>query len=202
MKRILIVTGPLRSGTSMIAGMAHRMGFIAGTWINPPMPPKFRLEWEDKELFDLFYNPSEPTAKDFREYLLRRFFHADAIRRATGVEVPGITVKSPMLAWKWDEFMKAVEFMKLVKHIEVVIVKCTRSWPTPDGNLEVYKGTDFERQMQIANERINNGLKHINGREHNYNYMLQYPQHCANCLADLLGVTNEADVKAAAETIQ
>lgn len=175
------------------------MGFIAGTWINPPMPPKFRLEWEDKELVNLLVF-KKSSVDEFKSYIHRRIERAELVGELTGVSALGITLKSPLLAIKWHSMMAAISDFDL----QPIVVKCTRSWPKPDGNLDVYKRgqpDEFEWWRE-ANRSINRGLMSINGHEFNYDYARQNPQHCANCLADLLGVTNEDDVKAAAETIQ
>ncbi len=106
--RVCVITGPFRSGTSAVAQVAHRLGFIAAMTMTPPRPPRWHQDYEDAEAFatllniwpiggDITANTRKRFSTWFRGYLMARHRHALELARSEPWIV-GFCLKSPMYA--------------------------------------------------------------------------------------------------------
>lgn len=107
---MILITGPMRSGTSALAEQFHRAGVLMGTTL--PMLPAQAPEWEDAAIvsgltYHLHQNTT-PTRESLVRYLWRRreHFRLNREAHADGL-VRGFGLKSPFLAIYWREMEKA-----------------------------------------------------------------------------------------------
>ncbi len=123
--KVVIITGPLGSGTSAVAGVVNRLGFPAALWTAPPFAPKWRPEWEDLELLGLLMelapwgeapgeNERAEFVERFREIVDRRLARLEPpVRNLTG-GFPGVAFKSPSLALFMPEILAVVPDAKVI----------------------------------------------------------------------------------------
>lgn len=76
---IVLVTGLMRSGTSVLAQHLHELGIPMGTEMRFPSNEKNHLEWEDTKFTDFFFQQAVNKVKDsgkigdfLREYIPSR----------------------------------------------------------------------------------------------------------------------------------
>lgn len=109
MSHIVIITGGMRSGTSAVAQMAHRMGFLACAVMTPPQPPRWHQDWEDFEalttLMKLWPHGAEISNRTlgafavwFDGYARRRLRGADGQKQMGADWIRGVAMKSPLYA--------------------------------------------------------------------------------------------------------
>jgi len=153
---MLVITGPLRSGTSPLARMAHQMGILMGESMGMPRPGSDELEYEDYALsFALARHiagvrPIGDTRKFFVDYVSERIDHFQRMRGLFGRSiVRGWGVKTPYLLpfyRQWREvlgnFDEKVRVVLCDREPIETYNSLKRSQP-PKGSLEpVYKMQD------------------------------------------------------------
>jgi hypothetical protein len=103
---IVIVTGPMRSGTSAVARMCHQMGISMGTsFISPPPGTDMELEYEESELARYMISTTQCEDKWFAEYAVTRMMEG---RKIWGVKSPFIIPILEPLVKLWSEVDKVV----------------------------------------------------------------------------------------------
>jgi hypothetical protein len=103
---IVAVTGLMRSGTSAVAEILHRLGAPCAIHTPAPMPPTWRFDWEDSRLSARLMDASEVPAEWFVDYLAQRLDHAERCHFSQTV-----TLKSPLLAFSRAELGFAAEML-------------------------------------------------------------------------------------------
>ena len=140
---MIVVTGPMRSGTSAVAKMLHQMGVIMGE--TQAMVPVYGMdpEYEDHALASLLSAHAHGTDVDWGRFLPAYFcgraMHFSGVLSLYG-DVCGWGVKSPMLALIWDQFMDMAP--------DPVTVICTQR-----------SGDDTRNSLRVSNDRLLPGLR-------------------------------------------
>ena len=102
MTRPVVIVGPMRSGTSMVAEVVHRLGWQVAVAMGAPVPPRWRADWEDLSLSVPVLRGDRPRADWLRGYLDRRRIYSE--RMGFGGR---FALKSPYLALVWYELAAA-----------------------------------------------------------------------------------------------
>jgi hypothetical protein len=79
----------MRSGTSLVAQVVHRLGFAVAPYIPAPAPPGWRSDWEDPHLSTKLMLGRTPR---WDLYIRRRK------RQAAALGFSGVAIKSPYLS--------------------------------------------------------------------------------------------------------
>jgi hypothetical protein len=90
LSRVVLITGPMRSGTSMVAEIVHRLGYPVSVLIPAPGPPSWRSDWEDPALTMKLMRGQEVDWKAYVD-------HRERASKALGFE-GRVAIKSPYLA--------------------------------------------------------------------------------------------------------
>lgn len=130
---VVIVTGPMRSGTSAVAAICHRLGFIAATSMSPPRPPRWHQDYEDSEALMRLLRSSPPFTDWFPDYLRERLVLAKTLISLGESWVNGITLKSPLYAPHLHLMRKAIE-AQTGKYPTIIV--CDRDPAESDASLE------------------------------------------------------------------
>lgn len=142
--RLILVTGQMRSGTSLAAEMLHFLGAPAGIMQLMPMHPTWKNEWEDAELthklVELFPledpKPNAARKEEFRDffpqYLANRARYIQTMDRVWNQRTGTFSMKSPLLALVLDDVREACDEFK----IELKTVVCKRNADAVLGSLE------------------------------------------------------------------
>lgn len=131
---IVIVTGPMRSGTSAVAAITHRLGYYAALLMTPPQPPRWHPDYEDFEalstIMKIWPMGTDVTNKTqgmfavwFEDYLRRRVRAAQQMHENSGGWVIGATFKSPLYA----PFIANMRNLCEASDIEAVVIMCSRA---------------------------------------------------------------------------
>jgi hypothetical protein len=184
--RVVLITGPFRSGTSLIASIVHRLGFHVAPSIPAPAPPSWRSDWEDVSLTQMLMRGFRPSTAWFRGYLERR----SAVSRATGFE-GRIAVKSPYLAMFWQEITDAAP--------EAFLIRMTRGDEGRQRSLRAHPALaariDDEKIIAYCCENL---IAHVT---FNYVDLLTYADMRIPRLAHVLGVTDRSAIDAAGKLV-
>lgn len=100
--KVVLITGLMRSGTSLAAEIVHRLGFAVAPWIPAPAPPSWRSDWEDPQLT---MRLMARRKIDWDAYILERKAAASALG------FRGICIKSPYLALYLPELRPRADFL-------------------------------------------------------------------------------------------
>lgn len=106
MNPIVVITGAMRSGTSLVAAIVHHLGFHVAPTIPAPCPPSWRSDWEDPFLTRKLMLDQHVEWAGYFEY--RRLV-------ASKLGFRGVAVKSPYLALHMDSLERSVRGMILIK---------------------------------------------------------------------------------------
>lgn len=100
MRGPILITGLMRSGTSVVSSIVHRLGYQVSLEIPAPAPPKWRSDWEDLYLsMDLM----KRKRINWKSYLDDRREISDMLGFL------GVAIKSPYLALRYGEISSALE---------------------------------------------------------------------------------------------
>lgn len=142
---VVIVTGPMRSGTSAVAAICHRLGFIAATSMSPPRPPRWHSDYEDAEalghmlaaIWPLGSIPDGAAHERFRKwfpaYLEARLARANYLIIMGEAWINGITLKSPLYAPFLMEMRETIR--EQTGGIDAIIIVCDRDEAESDASL-------------------------------------------------------------------
>ncbi len=186
MSHICLIVGPLRSGTSLVASMVHRLGWCAVSTMGPPIPPSWRADWEDLELSVPLIRGVRPTPEWLAAYIERR----RAVSRLCGMGGK-VALKSPYLAFIWPTLLEAIEY-------EPVVVRTYRDEVSMEASRAAHDhllSADLQRRIRLACREIRPTL------EIGYGPAIDYPTRTASALAQALGVTDAVAVAAAAAIV-
>lgn len=103
---VVLITGLMRSGTSLAAQVVHRLMYQAAPVITVPYPPSWHSDWECPRLTTSLMLGREI---DWPGYLEWRRAMAAATR------FKGISIKSPFLAVRWREVLESVQDRYVVR---------------------------------------------------------------------------------------
>lgn len=120
----------MRSGTSAVAQMVHRMGVCAAMTMTPPQPPRWHADWEDCEALAhlmRLWPLGTPVDRDvrahfqfwFAAYLKLRMQHRDLLGAPW---LPGIACKSPLYA----PFLIAIGYEAEMAGLALKVIVCER----------------------------------------------------------------------------
>lgn len=136
MVETVIITGEMRSGTSLCAQLLHHLGFFAGLYLTCPIPPRWRSDWEDPWAVDLVAH-EKPIGEDF--------FKKWALSKKKMSERMGfggkILLKSPFIALHLNHAMGALPkaFVIVTKRDAREIEKSLKAhpWLDPEDNVKI-----------------------------------------------------------------
>lgn len=195
MEPLVLITGPFRSGTSAVAQIVHRIGFIAVTTMTMPVPPRWHCDWEDHPamiaLHDILSknNRSFRFRKWFRQYLEARMVHAVSVSEFTSWHPLGICIKSPMYAMFAGEI--AEECRRVSKPLKIIV--CERDRAERRASLEVVNDGAPEplkkaiRRIAGECERASEKIVGDNVIRVNYGMLLLKPKPEAERIAAFVG---------------
>lgn len=177
---MLTITGPMRSGTSIVARIAHQLGICMGTAMRIP-PPGSGLdpEFEDIVLADELARDAMGLGKlywyQLKDYIERRPFNSSG----------PWGFKSPLLALYWSEWLEAAEACGE----SVVTVRCARSFEEMEASLVSAARNEQERNALLALQcRIYKHLSPVLGYSSAVISFGTPPQQIAEKLASLMGI--------------
>lgn len=205
-KRIVLVAGLMRSGTSAVAGMLHALGVPMAVTLMAPVAPTWRLEWEDA-----------PAALKLSEWaaggahqsgLMHHWFccylrerirlaqEADAIRETS---TPVIGFKSPLLLLMWDH-VRSTDV-----GVPITIISTTR--PEEDVRRSFDLAIPPGCRMRETWESIQDHLRRARGRVLadlcvDYEDLVADPAAWAVTLGRLMEVTDPERIAAAAAMVK
>lgn len=133
MPKVIAITGLMRSGTSMVAEVVHRLGWQAAPIMACPLPPSWRFDWEEPHLTKRLML-RQPI--NWKTYIERRL----ALAERLGFH--GIAIKSPYLALRWAEFM-------LHAPADVFVIKTERTEFNVERSLEAHPQLSKDDQEEI-----------------------------------------------------
>ena len=119
--KVVLITGPMRSGTSLAAMIVHRLGFAVSTWIPAPAPPAWRSDWED---------PYITVAMMARRKINWDEYIAARKRMASTLGFRGICIKSPYLALYLPEVRPRADYLIVTEREESAIVQSMARCPS------------------------------------------------------------------------
>lgn len=186
-ERVVVILGPFRSGTSLVAAVVHRLGFPVAPTIIPPAPPAWRADWEDPALTMPLMGGLVPTVEWLKVYLERR----DVASKALGFE-GRVALKSCYLALHWPVLIAALGHQPLV-------IRTYREAGARRRSLEAHPAL----YLRVADDaRIGRAVDRIApdaliGCE----WAQENPLSCAELLAGHLGQADDVAVAAAAALI-
>jgi len=157
--KLVVVVGPLGSGTSAVAGVIHRLGIPMAMTTTASMPPKYRSEWEDHDFLRFFipicpfgHAPNDMDRIEFKqrfsEHLKFRQSCHERIFAAFRAPLPGIGIKCPMLAL----FLSEVREVAKELGYELKLVVCERGRKAIDLSIH-------NRHGKLAPDQMPNVLK-------------------------------------------
>ena len=178
--QIVLVTGPMRSGTSLVAGVLHRLGWCAAVKLAAPGPPSWRLEWEDVDMTVELINGRRPTPGAWIEYL------ADRARHSAAMGFGGrITVKSPYLALVWENLIRVAP--------DALVIRTYREEEGLARSMAAHPQLGAQQQEAIGRAL----LKITPTVELGYDYSVDYPERMVRGLAQRLEVEDPVAIQAA-----
>lgn len=197
--KIAIVLGQMRSGTSAVAEIVHRLGIPMGRSFVAPAPPVYRFEWEDTELSMVFArfwirqeNPAGGWFPWWKNYLAERKRHA---RR---FNTDRFGMKTPPLALLLDTLLP--EARKLG---QVALIHVERPQPQIDASVRaafppglVQKALTANASIQQKNAKLPCELLV------NYERLVVDPSLHVWAIAKLLEVTDETRIQDAISHVQ
>lgn len=194
--RLILITGPMRSGTSLAAEMLHFLGAPAGVMQMMPQHPTWQSEWEDCELttklLELFplADPKPTAAKkeEFRQffapYLHGRARFIQHMDRVWKQRTLTFSTKSPFLALVHDDVAACCEAFRL----ELRTVVCKRGEDAISGSIDRAFPKDLKAGAKRLNKVIASHLASIKADvEIDYDAALSNPVLAAQRLQALVG---------------
>jgi hypothetical protein len=118
--KVVLITGLMRSGTSLAAAIVHRLGFAVATWIPAPAPPAWRSDWEDPFLTQKLMARRKI---DWDAYILERKAAASVLG------FKGICIKSPYLALYLPELRPRADFLLVTEREDKEIEQSMARYP-------------------------------------------------------------------------
>lgn len=187
--RPVVIVGQMRSGTSMVAELVHRLGWHAAVTMGAPAPPSWRTDWEDLELTMTLLQGVNPGVPWLIDYLGRRVEVSE--RMGFGGR---IALKSPYLLFIWDDLFEALDQAGFP---HPVVIRTYRYDLNVLRSLRAHPQLSEVRQAQIARlaSRIAPTV------EIGYEAAIERPLWVAVALAQALGVVDDAAIRAAAALV-
>lgn len=182
--KIVLITGPMRSGTSLVAQIVHRLGWHASPLIGPPIPPSWRSDWEDPNLTLKLLDGLRPSPDWWRSYMN----HRRTMSLAFGFK-GRFAIKSPYLALVWPRVMEVVT--------DPFVIRTYRNAKEMDDSFMHHPQLQEEHQ-----EAIKKGLRQVRPDiEIGYEWAVEEPKRMVNELAAKLGVEDDQAMAAAVALI-
>lgn len=179
--RTCLIVGPFRSGTSLVASMVHRLGWMVAPTIPVPAPPSWRSDWEDPALSIPLI---ERRPLDLEAYMENR----RALASALGFQ--GVALKSPYLALRWPAVLAA-------SGPNPVVIRTYRDGLTRFESLRAHPAIDHGDDSRICS-----ALRAVVPTiEVGYEWGVEDQKRLAAALAHALGVVDDAAVSAAAALV-
>jgi hypothetical protein len=183
--RSVLITGLMRSGTSLVASMCHRLGFMVGPQIPVPIPPRWRSDWEPLELTRGLVNHRGDALHDWLVWYCHGLREQS---RLVGFE-GRICLKSPFLAPRWDIVRQAIP--------DAFVVRTFRYSEDVERSMAAHPALSAADQVKIAA-----GLRNVRPDcEIGYEAVCDNPVMYASILAKHLGNDSQADIEAAAALV-
>jgi hypothetical protein len=171
----------MRSGTSLVAQIVHRLGFQVAPFIPAPMPPSWRSDWEDPRItIDLILGEKI----DWHEYMRGRAH----LSKATGF-LGRYAIKSPYLALRYGAISEAAP--------EAFWIRCERQEEAVDRSFKAHPQLDDVAQYRI-DKALHTFDPHMIVR---YEYVLEEPLMAVEQMANTLGVHDVEPIQAAANLV-
>lgn len=197
-RKLIIVTGPMRSGTSMVAQTLHLLGVPVADEIRAPLPPRWQLDWEDPAVAEALWhvaqqpeNPGDGLEEFLVQHLSHRLETHWAVTEAFGLppENP-IAIKSPLLPLVWLSLMGACAELVL----EPVLVVCYRDWTAVQSSVRASFHPDQVEFALKLNERLLIAVDRIERYRRfdlmvSYEGAMEFPTALARDLAKAAGAT-------------
>ncbi len=183
--RPVVVVGAMRSGTSLVAGLCHRLGFHAGRFFFAPHPPTWRLDWQDQELSMKLVARDWPTLDWWHSYIEKRRVLSERVGFGGR-----IVLNCQWLALCWDDLIEVLE----AEWEHPMTIRTYRDGEglarSMDGN-PALKQADQDEIVAALYRRV---APHF---EISYDFLVDDPEHVVRILAERLGVEDPDAVKAA-----
>jgi hypothetical protein len=209
-KLCVLITGPMRSGTAAVSQVVHYLGFNAGVAIHAPAPPAWRSDWEDFELANALIQlcpmgDSDPTSSQrtaalnfFANYVRRRMDWLSALQEFSGVELPGWSMKSPLLALFMDEARAAIGDEPDLRLRTIEVVRDTdgmaASWNRTLSRIEGAADTQWGIMRAVAKEQFTLRV--------DYDELVAHPDRGVLAIAGALDVNDEAAIGRAKSVVK
>ncbi len=204
----VIVCGQMRSGTSLVAQMLHLMGCPMAVNLLAPMPPTYRMDWEDTdatlELFSavpLGTAPTDAVRARFKVWIRRyryarltlaRGQHLNALRHPPGA----IGVKHPLFLHFRRELaemddVRIVTTRREQAAIDESVAHAFPPWRNMTGAMRTNELLAAEQALVTPDLEVS------------YERTIENPRGTAEALAGLIGKTgNMAAIERAAEAVK
>ncbi len=179
--RPVLITGPMRSGTSLVAQIVHRLGWPVSVTIPAPCPPSWRSDWEDPQLTTRLIRGQHI---DWDAYVL----HRRVASKALGFE-GRVAIKSPYLVMRRE---------KITESLRVPLwIKVGRREDARQRSLAIYP-----QLSRVHDAAIMDALREFKSDVWIlYEALIESPYAATKELATSLGVTDEDTINAAAALI-
>lgn len=181
---VTVIVGPMRSGTSLVASVVHRLGWHAGVRMYAPMPPTWRLDYEEPELSERLVRRDWPDQVWWIEYLAMRAEWSHALGFGGR-----FLLKCPHLALCWPMVLNEVE--------NPLVFRTYRDRADTDRSMAAHpamKESDQE-EIRVALRKI------APDSEIGYEWATEYPERFVRLVAGHLGVEDDAAIQGAVATV-
>lgn len=187
--RPVLITGLMRSGTSLVAEMVHRLGWQAAVTMGAPIPPAYRSDWEDLGLSLPLVGRERWSAGRLQDYIGRRIDSS----RIFGFGGK-FALKSPYLVFIWPKLLTALRALDLP---DPLVIRTFRREESVARSLAAHP------QLYPDDQELIRGRLH---RIHQdmvvgYEDAVADPLAAARALASALGVFDPPTVEAAAALV-
>ena len=184
--KVVAITGPMRSGTSLVAQVVHRLGYAVAPYIPAPAPPGWRSDWEDADLSTKLMLGRTPR---WDAYITRRK------RQAAALGFAGVAIKSPYLS---------LHLGAVRSRADILIVTTRDQWDRRDSLARCIEAYKLDLRSTVADADEIEGAQGVAQAAADavisYEGAVAHPVELVEQLAALLGVESE-DTKAAAAAL-
>lgn len=177
--KAVLITGRMRSGTSLVAQIVHRLGFHVAPTIPAPASPSWRSDWEDPYLTGRLISR---TPVEWPFYVANR----KAVAKKLGFR--GYAIKSPYLALVWDKVVAAAG--------DACHIVVSRDEETRQRSLEQYPALSREDDRAIIASMPCTAHFFLQ-----YERLIEYADIEIPRLARALGVTDQETIDAAGRLV-
>lgn len=196
---LILITGLMRSGTSLVAHMVHTLGVpVADQMLAPPAGSALvQPDWEDAELSMQLGVLAQHDSEEV-QFAIRRWY-AHYLARRMDTAQTAIADKSPLLAIKVREVEHVAKFLGVrtrwiwvERDDDAIDASVARSFEVPD--------QEWAARTQLM---ITAGRQDVpDPLVVRYERIIEDPAHWALALASFLGVSDDERVKRAASVVR